>query len=223
MLLRHRGRQGHGGGNDAQDRRSYGSGDLWQPDEDLSEGTGLTHDIGHTWNGHEGERISTAIGRLRNCGYTVHGAMGAYIYERESIVDRAIEAVKQFNPKASEAEIREFMRYVIDGVVSHNGEGTVGVIIPKNKTAEEMAEEIQYLKEDPVGRLSGKYFEQTMPKYIMTLFQDANKKENRLLFRKRRKVALNVSKDNMIYILANYADVPADLISYIRTQFKNRF
>lgn len=111
--------------------------------EDLSYLIGLTHDIGHTWNGHTGERILSAIGRLKDCGYIVHNAMGAYIMERESIVDRAIADVKQFNPKANETEIKEFMRYVIDGIVSHNGEGTVGVIIPESKTAEKMAEEIK--------------------------------------------------------------------------------
>ena len=88
---------------------------------------------------------------------------------------------------------------------------------------EEINEEIQYLRENPVGRLRGKYFEQTMPKYIMTLFQDANKKKGRFLFRKRRKVVLNVSKDSMIYILTNYADVPADLFGYIRARFKSKF
>lgn len=104
---------------------------------------GLTHDIGHTWNGHVGERILSSIGRLNNSGYIVHNAMGAYIVERENIIDRAIQEVKQFNPKAKEEDIKEFMRYVIDGVVSHNGEGVIGKIVPNEKTAEEMAEEIR--------------------------------------------------------------------------------
>lgn len=104
---------------------------------------GLLHDIGHTWNGHIGERILSAIGRLNNCGYIVHNAMGAYILERENIIDRAIEEVKQFNVNTSEEEIREFMRYVIDGVVSHNGEGVIGKIVPKEKTSEDMMEEIR--------------------------------------------------------------------------------
>lgn len=104
---------------------------------------GLTHDIGHSWNGHTGERILSGIGRLKNCGYLVHNAMGAYILERENIIDRASEEIKQFNPKANEEEIKEFMRYVIDGVVSHNGEGVIGKIVPNDKTSEEMAEEIK--------------------------------------------------------------------------------
>lgn len=104
---------------------------------------GLTHDIGHTWNGHVGERILSSIGRLNNSGYIVHNAMGAYIVERENIIDRAVQEVKQFNPKAKEEDIKEFMRYVIDGVVSHNGEGVIGKVVPNEKTAEEMAEEIR--------------------------------------------------------------------------------
>lgn len=102
---------------------------------------GLMHDIGHTWNGHVGERILSSIGMLNNSGYIVHNAMGAYILERENIIDRAIQEVKQFNPKAKEEDIKEFMRYVIDGIVSHNGEGVVGKIIPKDKTKEKMEEE----------------------------------------------------------------------------------
>lgn len=105
---------------------------------------GLIHDIGHTWNGHSGERILSALARYNNCGFIVHNAMGAYIMEREEIINNAIEEVKQFNPKVDEAEVRRFMKYVIDGVVSHNGEGTVGQIIPnKDKTLEQMAEEIR--------------------------------------------------------------------------------
>ena len=104
---------------------------------------GLSHDLGHTLNGHTCERILSAIGRLNNCGYIVHNAMGAYILERENIIDRAIEEVRQFNPKASEEEIRDFMRYIIDGVVSHNGEGVIGKINPHEKDAEKMAEEIR--------------------------------------------------------------------------------
>lgn len=85
---------------------------------------------------------------------------------------------------------------------------------------EDLDKEIEYLKENPVDRLRGKYFEQTMPKYIMKVFQDSNKKCNRELFLKRRRININVGTDNMISVLSNYADVPNDLIAYIRSRFQ---
>lgn len=110
---------------------------------DLAYLIGFLHDIGHTWNGHTGERILSSIGRLKNCGYMVHNAMGAYILERENIVDRIINKLKENHPKMKEEEFKEFMSYLIDGIVSHNGEGVIGKILPKDKDSEEMAEEIR--------------------------------------------------------------------------------
>lgn len=79
----------------------------------------------------------------------------------------------------------------------------------------EMEKEINYLREKPHERLRGKYFEQTMPHYIMKVFEDSNKKANRKIFSKRRKVNLNIGVDNMVSVLSNYADVPNDLLPYI--------
>ena len=110
---------------------------------DFSYIIGLIHDIGHTPEGHFGERVFSSIARLNNCGYIVHNAMGAYVAEREGIIKNAEKEVLEFNGDADLDEVRRFMRYVIDGVVSHNGEGTVGKIIPENKTTEKMIEEIR--------------------------------------------------------------------------------
>ena len=85
---------------------------------------------------------------------------------------------------------------------------------------EEIEKEIEYLKEKPVERLRGKYFEQIMPSYIMKVFADSNKKKDREMFSKRRKVNINVGVDNMISVLSNYADVPSDLIIYITKRFQ---
>ena len=86
---------------------------------------------------------------------------------------------------------------------------------------EDLDKEIEYLRDRPVERLRGKYFEQIMPKYIMKVFQDSNKKHNRELFSKRRKININVGVDNMISVLSNYADVPNNLIVYITERFQD--
>lgn len=86
-------------------------------------------------------------------------------------------------------------------------------------TYEELEQEISYLKEKPVERLRGKYFEQSMPYYIRMVFTESNKKKGRTMFVKRRKVNINIGVDNMVSLLSIYADVPNDLISYIKTRF----
>lgn len=112
--------------------------------EDFAEVIGLIHDIGHTWNGHSGERILSSIAMLNNCGYIVHNAMGAYILERENIIGTALDTLKRYNKNVDENEIKRFMRYVIDGIVAHNGEGAVGKIFPEeDKTAQDMIIELR--------------------------------------------------------------------------------
>ena len=76
--------------------------------------------------------------------------------------------------------------------------------------------EMEYLREKPLERLRGKYFEKPMATCFNSIFQDSNKKKNRKFFKKRRKININVSGDNMISILSNYADVPESLINYIK-------
>jgi len=111
---------------------------------DLAYIIGKLHDIGHTWNGHTGERILSAIGQLTNSTYIVHSAMGAYVLEREQVIDDMINNAMNISKGTNIEDIKEFLRYVIDGMVTHNGEGSVGVIVPKiEKSAQEMKEEIR--------------------------------------------------------------------------------
>ena len=111
---------------------------------DLALLTGLVHDIGHTWSGHSGERVLNSIANLEDCGYILHNAMGAYILEREKIVQKAEESIRQLYPDENIKEFRRLIRYMIDGMVCHNGEGTVGKIIPDfSKTDRQMQEELK--------------------------------------------------------------------------------
>lgn len=87
-------------------------------------------------------------------------------------------------------------------------------------TNKELENEIIFLREKPVERLRGKYFEQSMPYYIRFIFAESNKKDGGTMFIKRRKVNINVGTDNLLSVLSNYADVPSDLINYIKTRFE---
>ena len=75
------------------------------------------------------------------------------------------------------------------------------------------------MEQNPEGKIRGKYFEQTMPSYFMKVFQDSNKKNNREMFSKRRRVNINVGEDNMVSVLSQYADSPSNLMAYITKIF----
>lgn len=108
---------------------------------------GEAHDLGHTFNGHSGERILDGIATYNNCGYEKHNAIAAYILERENTFNKAkrrIEhAYKDISSKTLE-EAEDFFSYMIDGIVAHNGEGTDAIIkFKKDKTKQQMQEEIE--------------------------------------------------------------------------------
>lgn len=95
-----------------------------------------------------------------------------------------------------------------------------GMVANSIKVSEEEVEaEIAYLEQNPEGKIRGKYFEQTMPSYFMKVFQDSNKKNNREMFSKRRRVNINVGEDNMVSVLSQYADSPSNLMAYITKIF----
>ena len=79
----------------------------------------------------------------------------------------------------------------------------------------EIEEEIKYLNEDPVMRIRGKYFEQIMSKKIDELFRDSNKRSERKILSKRRKISLLINRDAIISLFSQYADTPDSLRKYI--------
>jgi len=113
---------------------------------DLARNIASHHDDGHTFNGHAGERIMNVIGRLYNCGYTVHNALSIDMLERENILEKVREAIKNEHPDVLEDELdkveEEIRLYVFDGILAHNGEGIDREIWPKlDKTLKDVIKE----------------------------------------------------------------------------------
>ena len=112
----------------------------------LSRIMAIAHDIGHTPYGHVGERILSSCARLKNCGYIIHPAMGADVLEREKVIKNGMDTIKQAYPdldKEESDEIRQLQRYIMDGILCHNGEGTVGKIIPQKKSKKTMRNQLR--------------------------------------------------------------------------------
>ncbi len=110
----------------------------------ITEAMALGHDLGHGPFGHVGESILNSLAEFNNCAHIGHPAMGPRVLEREYTNQSAIDATKQFYSHPNKKTLRELdklITYIIDGIVSHNGEGTVGKIVPKNKTVNEMKNE----------------------------------------------------------------------------------
>lgn len=112
---------------------------------ELAEAIGMNHDIGHTFNGHTGERILNSIANFKDCGYITHNAMGVYLLERENIIEnvwKRLDASDDDIPLKEKEEAAKFIRYMMDGILCHNGEGTEGrITYDPEKTLEQMEEE----------------------------------------------------------------------------------
>lgn len=85
-------------------------------------------------------------------------------------------------------------------------------------TEEEIQEELSCLMQAPVQNLRGKYFEQTIPKHIMYIFRESNKKRGTGIFLKKHKVNFQVCEGSMVTVLCGYADVPQCLAKYISSR-----
>lgn len=87
----------------------------------------------------------------------------------------------------------------------------------------ELQEEIKWLLEDAVKRMRGKHLEQYLFTVINYIIQDSNKKNNREIFSKRRKIGFTLGKDNVITILSQYAETPKSLQEYLEQMVANRY
>lgn len=77
----------------------------------------------------------------------------------------------------------------------------------------EVQNELKRLMENPIMNFRGKYYEEFLTDIINKIISDSNKPEH--IFSKRRKVNLQIGKDNIISILSQYADTPSCLKEYI--------
>lgn len=103
---------------------------------------GKHHDDGHTNSGHTGERITTMIGKMNNCGYIVHNALSADMLISENVVNKVIAALRRKEPSMTEErkeQIAQDVWYIFDIAISHNGEGKERLIhYNPNKTVDDI-------------------------------------------------------------------------------------
>ncbi|MDU5177520.1 MAG: DUF4435 domain-containing protein [Veillonella sp.] len=87
-------------------------------------------------------------------------------------------------------------------------------------TDNEVDEECQRLRSDPICLLRGKYILEKLPECINTIVECSNRPRPgaKIPFSKRRHMALNISKVNLLSVLSQYAETPDTLITYIRTR-----
>ena len=81
------------------------------------------HDAGHPFSAHEGEEIFNLIGRLYNTGYFHHNAKGIEVILSEDICHQAIALIPNIDEKQRK-QLEEEFYYVLDVVISHDGEAT---------------------------------------------------------------------------------------------------
>lgn len=87
-----------------------------------------------------------------------------------------------------------------------------------NVSLSEINNERDRLMENPEYNFRGKYYEEFLYKLLDSVITDSNKPK--VLFSKRRKVNLNIGKDNIISLLSQYADIPICLIEYLSKRIK---
>jgi len=97
---------------------------------DLAYVGALLHDLGHTFNGHLGERMMSNIAEDYGFGFLCHNALGVEVLLNKKISDRVKERLRDEAPDISEREIDEAILKVYDCILSHNGEGVESYLEP---------------------------------------------------------------------------------------------
>lgn len=99
------------------------------------------HDIGHTPFGHDGEVWISNVLRELGIGQLLHNAEGARRpLCRDDFFEAVITKIKEQNPTINKWKlqaIRENLWVVLDGILTHNGEGTEKIFWPDTKKTEE--------------------------------------------------------------------------------------
>lgn len=88
-------------------------------------------------------------------------------------------------------------------------------------TDEQIIEEINNLKKDPINLLRGKYFEQVFVEPFNNLIRwtTEEKKHRDQFFINHRKINFQIGEDSLLILFANYADVPEKLYKYVEERF----
>lgn len=106
-----------------------------------------SHDIGHTFFGHNGEIWISNVKKEYGLGVYTHSSLGPkeLIY-RYGIYDKIIEEIRSFNPEITQKELtrlRKGLWIIFDGINSHNGELSETEVKPNfDKTELDFNEEI---------------------------------------------------------------------------------
>lgn len=125
--------------------------------------------------------------------------------DRESIKKTNLSKIKEYKIIKNKCSIEDLENIVSDSI---------------QVSDDEIKTEIENLRKDPIKRIRGKYFVQTMPSFFNKIFESATAKNYEDFFSKRRKVSIRVSFKNIISELSQYADTPKELISYIEEKLK---
>jgi dGTPase len=109
-------------------------GRLLRLNEDLIEAISLGHDIGHAPFGHDGEKFLSELSRQQGLGHFFHNLQGVRFLEKIERKGKGWNLTLQ----------------VLDGILSHNGEGHSQALNPeKNKNFQRLEQEMAKVEEHP--------------------------------------------------------------------------